>query len=452
MDFGRAESALSQLDSAALCAELAALYPHDPDLDKLNDLVRFALVAGAPMPRLAGPVSAFVAAIAATRNFWLGTDLAARAGHRIARRVIPATLDFLGEWKWPKDWSAAQALNFLLMNRIAPSRRAAVVGTMRDDGLYALEWIAHHIALGFEGIFIYTNDNADGSEILLRRLADHGVITLVESETSGTVRPEVKAFEHALHLMHELRDHEWVLFVDSDEFLQLSAGYQHSVNRLLDAVDAHFSGEAPSAVLFEWLWCNSGMVYQRQPGLLMERFQHASQHWVVKPLVRLRDVESMRMQHIPALRHDGFLVDSSFARLDPDQAQKPRPPQYAGGRINHYWTKSFEEFSLKKARGDAIKLADARFRDEYMRDFALFFEWNGPETPETHWPVDPVLLADVKRTLRRLRALDGVAAIEAEVQARFSTLVARYDAEGGLQEIYRRLHSTPTRFGVPASA
>jgi hypothetical protein len=448
IDFDGAERAFSQQDAIGLCRELGALYPNDPELDALPDLVRFALVDGAVMPRRAGTAALFVASIAAAKNFWLGPDLRARANHRINHRMIPADLDFLGDRQEMEDWTAARALNHLVLNRIRPSRRTAVVGSMRDDGIYTLEWIAHYQALGFEGIFIYTNDNADGSEHLLRRLAEHRIITLVESETKGTVRPEVKAFEHAVHLLHDLRDYEWVLFVDSDEFFQPGTAYNHSIANVVDEVAARFAGQPPSAIVYEWLWFNSGMVFERRPGLLMERFQYASPHWLTKPLVRLRDVVSMRKQHIPELRQGAFIVNSAFDRLDADRVWERRPPQYSGGWINHYWPKSFEEFSLKKARGDALKLAE----DEYRRGFQLFFDWNGPETPETRHPVDPALLDAVKCMLRRLRSLDGVAAIEADVQARFRTLVARYDAEGGLQEIYRRLKPEAARFGVPTSA
>jgi hypothetical protein len=444
MDFAAAEDALSRRDVAGLARELAALYPDDPELDALPDLVRFALLDGASMPRRDGSASLFVASIAAAKNFWLGPDLRARAHHRIAHRVMSAALDFLGDRREIEDWTAARALNHLVLKRIRPSRRAAVVCSMRDDGIYALEWIAHYQALGFEGIFIYTNDNADGSEHLLRRLAGHGVITLVESETAGTVRPEVKAFEHALNLLHDLRDYEWVLFVDSDEFFQPGAAYRHCVANVLDALAARFPSEPPSAVVYEWLWFNSGMVFERRPGLLLERFQHASPHWLTKPLVRVRDATSMRKQHIPELCPGGFIVNSAFERLDAERVWERRPPQYAGGRINHYWPKSFEEFSLKKARGDALPI-DA---DEYRRGFKLFFEWNGPETPETHHPVDTTFLGAVKSRMQRLRGLDGIAAIEADVEARFNMLVARY----GLREIYRRLKPASAGFGVPTSA
>lgn len=447
MNLDHAEHLLSLGQADCLYQELANLYPADPDLDQLPDLIRFALGQSAAMPRLSGNAAIFAASINSAKIFWLGADSDKRRPHRINRRTIGIEFDFLGEGREPADWGAAMALNFLVMSQIEPTKRAAVVGTMRDDGIYTLEWIAHYLLLGFNSIFIYTNDNVDGSERLMRKLAEHGVITLIESETEGTVRPEVKAFEYSVHLLHDLRDHDWVLFVDSDEFFQPGEMYDRAVGSVLDDLVKRFPVSPPSAIVYEWLWYNSGMVFERRPGLLAERFQYASPHWLTKPLVRVRDIVSMRRQHIPDLRPDRRMVNSAFDPVDPAALWERRDPVYAGGRINHYWPKSFEEFSLKKARGDALRLQD----DDYRRDFRLFFDWNGPETPDTHYPVHPAYLADARRKIAELRALDGVAECEQVVQQNFRTLMRRFDADGGLTAIYRRLNTEPDRFGVPAT-
>jgi hypothetical protein len=433
-----AQVACANRDLTGLFRALRGFYPRDPDLPVLRDLVHYALT---DTPKLGRAAQTFLNSIAETKTLWLDPEKRPQSAGLTGYRLAGRDLDFLGEWQDAPMWGSVRALNHILLNEIRPTRRAAVVGTMRDDGIYVLEWVAHYLALGFEGIAIYTNDNADGSDALLRCLADHGVIAVIESETSGTVRPEVKAFEHASHLLHGLRDFEWVLFVDSDEFLNLAPQYGHSVQAVIDAVEALPADDRPSAILYEWLWFNSGMIFTRHPGLLAERFQHASHHFLTKALVRLPDLVSMRMQHVPALRDGCWMSDSLFQPLDPDRAQLARPPQYGGGRINHYWAKSFEEFSLKKARGDSLHLSDPRYRTEYHRTFTRFFEWNGAETPETYHPPDPVLLARVKDIIGRLRALDGVAALEAAVEERFLRLLRRYDGDGGLADIYRQIAS-----------
>ena len=395
--------------------------------DPVYELVPGALNAKVGLSDTDGTCAPFVASIERLR----------RSGPALDTRhlIIDETLDFLGEVGDETSWTPARWLNFLMLGRITPRRRAAVVGTMRDDGIYALEWIAHYQALGFEHLFIYTNDNADASDALLRQLAELRIITLIESHTSGLVCPGVKAFNHAVHLLHALRDYEWVLFVDSDEFFVPADEYRMSVVDVLDALDRHYPDRSAAAIAYQWMWYNSAMILKRAPGLLAERFQYATPHWLTKSLVRLRDVLSMRQQHIPDLLAGRMIVDSTFEPLDTTGPWQDWPMQYAGGRINHYWPKSFEEFSVKKARGEALKMVD----NEYLRDFRLFFDWNGPDTPETYQPVDAVFLDTVQRGMARLRSMPGVAACEAEVERQFPRLLARYDAAGGLPRIYETL-------------
>jgi hypothetical protein len=418
------EAAALGPEASDLRAALLEQCPAASDDGRVDDLIRFALDADPPPPDMGGTSAPFIRSI----ERLLQPDPTRDPG----RLIIDEAHDFLGETYDQTSWTPAQWLNVLMLNRISPRRRAAVVGTVRDDGIYMLEWIAHYRALGFEHFFIYTNDNADGSEGLLRQLADLGVITLIENRTSGLVAPHVKAYDHAIHLLPALRDYEWALFVDVDEYFIPAPEYGMSVVNVLDALDLRYPDRSAAAIAFQWMWYNSAMVFKREPGPLSERFQYATSHWLAKSLVRLRDVLSMRWVHVPELRPRRIVVDSAFAPLDITRPMEDWPVEYAGGRINHYWPKSFEEFSIKKARGDALKLAD----NMYARDFRLFFEWNGPDTPETHRPVDPAFLDTVRRGIAELRSMPGVAACEADVERGFRTLLGRYDTAGGLSRIY----------------
>jgi hypothetical protein len=225
----------------------------------------------------------------------------------------------------------------------------------------------------------------------------------------------VKAYNHAVHLLHELRDYEWALFVESDEFFVPAQEYAMSMANVLDALDRRYPDRSAAAIAHQWLWYNSAMVFKRQPGLLSERFQYATPHWLAKSLVRLRDVLSMRWVHLPQLRPGRIVVDSAFRPFDTTRPFEDWPVEYAGGRINHHWPKSFEEFSIKKARGDTLRLAD----NVYARDFRLFFEWNGPDTPETHRPVDAAFLDAVRHGIAERRSMPGVAECEADAERGF---------------------------------
>ena len=41
-----------------------------------------------------------------------------------------------------------------------------IVACMRDEALFVVEWVAHHLAVGFDRIIVYTNDCSDGTDRL----------------------------------------------------------------------------------------------------------------------------------------------------------------------------------------------------------------------------------------------------------------------------------------------
>jgi hypothetical protein len=358
---------------------------------------------------------------------------------RRARRqlVSPATDDKLAEMS-ETEWTERMRENFERLTAIKPRRMAAVVVTMRDDGVSILEWVAHYRALGFNGIFVYSNDNRDGSEALLAKLAQLGIITFIENRTSGSVSPQQKAFAHSIHKLAELRDFEWVFYSDSDEFLCFAPRYKSSVVTVLQEVAARFSDRPPTAIVYHWKHFVSGNVYARTPGLLLGRFQHGESNSLFKSIVRLSNVTSMRLLHFPEVRTPGFFVDSNLrllaqtASIDKVWRIGMRTPRYAGGHIRHYWNKSFQEFAIKKLRGDALTLE----ANNYRREFDLFFDWNSSEREQNFDPPDESLLGAVERELACLRALPGVQETEQHIQDNFLDLLRPLGGDRALRKMY----------------
>jgi glycosyl transferase family 2 len=421
IDIAKARAALLQADVLGLYRQLEPVFPDEAASGSLLDLVLYAAGRG-PAPAGNDDVEElFLNSIAESRRILEGAPLPS-----LKHYFIGPELDFLCDRGGIQSWGLAQLLNYLLIGLIQPSRRSAVVAAMRDDGIYILQWVAYYLVLGFDHIFIYTNDNSDGSEELLRALADHGVITLVESETFGKSEPESKAFGHAIHLLHEFRAYEWILFVDSDEYFVPGLAYDNSVGKVISAIPEQVSG-----VCYRWMWFVSGMVYRRTPELLIERFQHARPHQLTKCLARLRDVTSMRFDHHAELIDASGLVDCLFQPINQDMIFR-KPPQYAGGRINHYWSRSFEEFAVKKARGSTLDLE----KNLYDRPYAKFFAWNDFETSQNYLPTDPDLLSRVKERIDELKKLEGVAEAARLIEQNFPYLVHLIAEESKLQDIY----------------
>ncbi len=444
--------ALQSPNEIAVLDELSAEL--DISRDELAALIRFALnpsesdvesIARTPVEH---ELLLTIVRAAQRQNYWLANGVTAPL-ERL--QVAAPSTDVLGEPASHESWVPAQWLSSFLLRKTHAAHRAAVVVSMRDEGPYVLEWVAHYRVLGFDTIFVYANDNVDGSEGLLRELANCGVITYVENQLDKDHlhHPQKKAYAHALHLMPELWEHEWVLFADADEFLVPNESYNFQISALIDDAVSRFPERSPSAICFNWLWYVSGFNYSYEPKPLFRRFQHAVGKRGMKSLVRLRDIFSMHMIHFPEFDPEGFLVRSDFTRLEKTVGwKKTLDPVFASGQLNHYWNKSFEEFSIKKARGDA-----AGDRDKgWMRDFKLFFSTNAKETSDNYAPTPEALIVAVEAEMEKLAALPEVKPHLEEINRRFPKLLERFDRDGGLRAIYENTRAATSGRSRPSAA
>ncbi len=355
---------------------------------------------------------------------------------------IGPELDGLAEEWGPGTWRPAQFLAYLRLSAIPPTRRAAVVTIVRDEGLALLEFVAHYRALGFDAIYVYSNDNVDGSDMLLGCLAGHGAIVHIDNVIAPGTNPQRKAYAHALHMLPAIRAHEWAFFVDADEFLVPAPDPLASIGDMLDRAARHFSDGPPAALCFDWRWYLSGGRFAWEPGLVLERFRHAVPTQTFKSLVRLAAATSMARVHGPDTLPGMMLARSDFSLFPPADMFRQGEPRYAGGQLNHYWLKSFEEFSIKKARGDVLALKNRYF----VRDFEQFFA-QAAETAANLAPPPAALVGRVKAEMARLAALPGMARALREVRDRVPAMMARFDGAGGLRQLYEAARAAAAKPG-----
>ena len=433
-DFVPLREMVRRRDAAGLVAALGRRVPGEA---RLAALVAFALSDRPAAPEIV-PGTALEAALLAQIGALHGLE-AYRARHgawpdELMPRLAGRVFDGLAEDRGPEGWSAVQWLNALLLRTIAPRSTVAVVATMRDEALGLVEWVAHYRALGIGRIFVYTNDNMDGTDGLLACLAGHGLVRLIRNDVDLRHSPQRKAYAHALQALPDLWDSEWAFFIDADEFLVPPEG--QDVPGWIAGLDARTLTRPPSGVVFDWRWYVSGGRFGFEPGLVLRRFQHVRPHGGFKSLVRLADTVSMRQVHYPEVVAGGVLVDTDLREVPEAAVWRKPPASGAGGWINHYWGKSFEEFSIKKARGDTLA---AYHHSEWARDFGLFVTWDGPETAATHAPPPAGLVGRVAAEHGRIMALSGVRERVAAAEAALPGMLARFDAVGELRRIYDSL-------------
>ncbi|WP_108662515.1 glycosyltransferase family 2 protein [Acuticoccus kandeliae] len=102
----------------------------------------------------------------------------------------------------------------------------AMIATVKDEGPYLLEWIAHHLALGFDGIVVASNDCSDGTDAMLDRLAALGHLTHFDNfppYKSIGFNIQTAAYARARRYP-TVANADWVITLDADEFLNIKVG------------------------------------------------------------------------------------------------------------------------------------------------------------------------------------------------------------------------------------
>ncbi|MFO1023787.1 MAG: glycosyltransferase family 2 protein [Acetobacteraceae bacterium] len=368
----------------------------------------------------------------------LQREAARRVGVTMADPVIQQIgpeLDFLEHTCQPSSLSAIQFACLILQCRRVPKRRVAVLVMARDEGVYLPEWLAHHQLLGAEHVFVYTNDNTDGSELLLRQLAFNNYITLIEHKSAKGVNPQRKVYQHALLLLDELRDYRWVLVIDADEFLNFGSTRPGALPAFIHDMETALAHDLPAAVVFPWNWRYTNRAFHRDSVELLREYPHAGLHTLVKPLVNLQSALAMCEVHIPTLDEQATIRDGQMRPIVGKAVWAGVERPYQGPVIEHFWAKSFLEFLVKKRRGDELALEEGLFR----RDYSQFFAWTQPWTAENRSPISEVWISQVKHRAADILAAPGVAAAYRAVIAGHRRNMTAMLQDPSLQRLYRDL-------------
>ncbi len=152
--------------------------------------------------------------------------------------------------------------------------RILAVMTVRNEGSFLLDWLAHHRACGFTDFLVFSNDCTDGTDAMLDRLAALGWLTHVRNDGPHDEGPQWAALKAADR--HPLvRAADWVLFCDVDEYVNIHVG-DRTVAALLAALPR------ATAIPLTWrLFGNAGVVaFEDRP--VTQVFQRAAPavlHW-----------------------------------------------------------------------------------------------------------------------------------------------------------------------------
>ncbi len=98
-----------------------------------------------------------------------------------------------------------------------------LITSVKSEGPYLLEFIAHHRVIGFDMHHFASNDCSDGTDKLLEVLASHKIITHTPNPLKHGEKPQPMAYRR-IRATQEIDTADWIAVLDADEFLQITVG------------------------------------------------------------------------------------------------------------------------------------------------------------------------------------------------------------------------------------
>lgn len=242
----------------------------------------------------------------------------------------------------------------------AASDQTALVSCMRNEGLFILEWLAYHQVIGFDQVVVVSNDCTDGSDRLLDALAAAGHLTHIRQSVPPGTPPQDSGMALVLDWARA-QNVTWLLHIDSDEFLNITAGDGRLPTLMANASEA-------DVVAIPWQLFGDAGVTEWTPGMAVlpsfTRAEPCPEPRVTKSKCLFRAASfAAATDHNPrdplvanpvVVNPDGTPLHA--ASLYQDRSSRFRPHDLAAtnatARINHYAVKSRDLFMMKNDRGD----------------------------------------------------------------------------------------------------
>ncbi len=235
----------------------------------------------------------------------------------------------------------------------------AIASIQRNRNPYIIEWLAFHLAVGFDQFYIYAHKTTDGMTETLLRLSQKYPIQVFSLEADDW--PQIIAYNHAWTNFGSKEN--WIAFIDGDEFLFPTQ------NDSIEEALAPYKDKKLSALGVYWKCYGSNGHIAEPQGMLLENYlRHSDNTFYANS--HIKSIVKGNEQVFPNRSH---LFETGNSTMD----EHLRPitaglmsdyqPTYDVFRINHYVTQSLEYFKkTKQGIGAADLPAGAQRSDEWF--------------------------------------------------------------------------------------
>ena len=234
----------------------------------------------------------------------------------------------------------------------------AVVAIFKDEAPYLREWLDYHLLAGVDHFYLYDNGSTDNSAQVLAPYVEANLVTL--TNLPGKVM-QIPAYDDALE---KFRFHcRYMAFIDCDEFIFPKTG-----GSIVDVADEIFSrpNTAALGINFQFFGSNGLQAADYSRGVLERFTRRAQSDWTFENEeegflagnIYIKSIVNPRRVDYPFSPHFAFYFApfKSFNSEGVETWNAGSSPIVADKIVvNHYFTKSLEEFAAKVKRGSACR-------------------------------------------------------------------------------------------------
>lgn len=247
----------------------------------------------------------------------------------------------------------------------------SICGIFKNEAPYLKEWIDYYSILGVGHIYLYNNNSTDGFRAVLQPYIEEGFVTLIDWERNYA---QMEAYEDCFFRFR--RETQWLAFFDIDEFLCPLKEYK--INDFLQKYEGY-----PGIMIYWKMFGTNGQLEPREGKLVTEQYtsswkeldgtgkviistntEYSPTRFYHHSMVFRRKVFGFLSIKIPVI------TEHRFFKFFPQIYLPPRKNNTI--QLNHYFSKSYNEFMAKKLKGDAVSKANEVIRK--TMDFFLLHE------------------------------------------------------------------------------
>ena len=219
----------------------------------------------------------------------------------------------------------------------------AIVAIVKNEGSYFKEWIDYHRILWGVRYIIYDNDSNDNTKHILEPYITRGIV--IYHSFPGK-KLQYDAYNDALNRYG--KNYKYMAFLDLDEFIYCQADFRQLLDKTFE--ENHLGGLG-----INWRIFGSANHKSRLDGLVLENYLYRAEYNFkknlhIKSVIKAYTVIGFCDPHAPVYMPGYYSVSADGEKLKGSFSKRVSIEKIA---INHYFTKSYDEFVTKRNRGKA---------------------------------------------------------------------------------------------------